>query len=310
MDQYLKERMWFSVLNVKFCGVDFKNPVLVASGTFGFGVEYDGIIDITRLGGLITKGLTLNKKEGNEGVRIHEVRGGMLNSIGLQNPGIDEFIEKHLQRMKEFKVPIIVNLGGSSIEDYVKGAEKLDKTEIDMIELNISCPNVKEGGMNFGIKSSIAKEVVNRVREVTKKPLMVKLSPNAEDIVDMAVKCVEAGADAISLVNTFKGIAVDIYKRKPVFNNIFAGYSGPAIKPIALRMVYEVSKAVDVPVCGLGGIVDYKDAIEFIMAGAHLIQIGTANFIYPRASIEIIEGIEKFMIEQNIKSLDEIRGMI
>ncbi len=302
--------MWFSVLNVKFCGVDFKNPVLVASGTFGFGVEYDGIIDITRLGGLITKGLTLNKKEGNEGVRIHEVRGGMLNSIGLQNPGIDEFIEKHLQRMKEFKVPIIVNLGGSSIEDYVKGAEKLDKTEIDMIELNISCPNVKEGGMNFGIKSSIAKEVVNRVREVTKKPLMVKLSPNAEDIVDMAVKCVEAGADAISLVNTFKGIAVDIYKRKPVFNNIFAGYSGPAIKPIALRMVYEVSKAVDVPVCGLGGIVDYKDAIEFIMAGAHLIQIGTANFIYPRASIEIIEGIEKFMIEQNIKSLDEIRGMI
>ncbi|SHE48587.1 dihydroorotate oxidase B, catalytic subunit [Caloramator proteoclasticus DSM 10124] len=302
--------MWFSVLNVKFCGVDFKNPVLVASGTFGFGVEYDGIIDITRLGGLITKGLTLNKKEGNEGVRIHEVRGGMLNSIGLQNPGIDEFIEKHLQRMKEFKVPIIVNLGGSSIEDYVKGAEILDKTEIDMIELNISCPNVKEGGMNFGIKSSIAKEVVNRVREVTKKPIMVKLSPNAEDIVDMAVKCVEAGADAISLVNTFKGMAVDIYKRKPVFNNIFAGYSGPAIKPIALRMVYEVSKAVDVPVCGLGGIVDYKDAIEFIMAGAYLIQIGTANFINPRASIEIIEGIEKFMIEQNIKSLDEIRGII
>ncbi|MBZ4662929.1 MAG: dihydroorotate dehydrogenase family protein [Caloramator sp.] len=302
--------MWFSVLNVKICGVDFKNPVLVASGTFGFGVEYDGIIDVTRIGGLITKGLTLNKKEGNEGVRIHEVRGGMLNSIGLQNPGIDEFIEKHLQRMKEFKVPIIANLGGSSIEDYVKGGEKLDKTEIDMIELNISCPNVKEGGMNFGIKSSVAKEVVNRVREVTKKPLMVKLSPNAEDIIDMAVKCVEAGADAISLVNTFKGMAVDIYKRKPVFNNIFAGYSGPAIKPIALRMVYEVSKAVDVPVCGLGGIVDYKDAIEFIMAGAHLIQIGTANFINPRASIEIIEGIEKFMIEQNIKSLDEIRGII
>ncbi|WP_291964674.1 dihydroorotate dehydrogenase [Caloramator sp.] len=298
------------MLNVKICGVDFKNPVLVASGTFGFGVEYDGIIDVTRIGGLITKGLTLNKKEGNEGVRIHEVRGGMLNSIGLQNPGIDEFIEKHLQRMKEFKVPIIANLGGSSIEDYVKGGEKLDKTEIDMIELNISCPNVKEGGMNFGIKSSVAKEVVNRVREVTKKPLMVKLSPNAEDIIDMAVKCVEAGADAISLVNTFKGMAVDIYKRKPVFNNIFAGYSGPAIKPIALRMVYEVSKAVDVPVCGLGGIVDYKDAIEFIMAGAHLIQIGTANFINPRASIEIIEGIEKFMIEQNIKSLDEIRGII
>lgn len=210
MGQYLKERMWFSVLNVKICGVDFKNPVLVASGTFGFGVEYDGIIDVTRLGGLITKGLTLNKKEGNEGVRIHEVRGGMLNSIGLQNPGIDEFIEKHLQRMKEFNVPIVANLGGSSIEDYVKGAEKLDKTEIDMIELNISCPNVKEGGMNFGIKSSTAKEVVNRVREATKKPIMVKLSPNAEDIVDMAVKCVEAGADAISLVNTFKGMAVDI----------------------------------------------------------------------------------------------------
>ncbi|CDF59344.1 dihydroorotate dehydrogenase [Thermobrachium celere] len=298
------------MLDVKFCGIDFKNPVLVASGTFGFGMEYEKIIDVSRLGGLITKGLTLNKKEGNEGIRIHEVRGGMLNSIGLQNPGIDEFIEKYLEGMKKYGVPIIANLGGSSIEDYVKGAERLDKTDIDMIELNISCPNVKEGGMNFGIKSSVAKEVVKSVRASTKKPLMVKLSPNAEDIVDMAVKCVEAGADAISLVNTFKGMAIDIYKRRPVFNNTFAGLSGPAIKPIALRMVYEVSKAVDVPVCGLGGIIDYKDAVEFIMAGAHLIQIGTANFMNPRASIEIIEGIERFMERENIKSLDEIRGIV
>ncbi|GFR34643.1 dihydroorotate dehydrogenase [Thermobrachium celere] len=298
------------MLDVKFCGIDFKNPVLVASGTFGFGMEYEKTLDVSRLGGLITKGLTLNKKEGNEGIRIHEVRGGMLNSIGLQNPGIDEFIEKYLEGMKKYGVPIIVNLGGSSIEDYVRGAERLDKTDIDMIELNISCPNVKEGGMNFGIKSSVAKEVVKSVRASTKKPLMVKLSPNAEDIVDMAVKCVEAGADAISLVNTFKGMAIDIYKRRPVFNNTFAGFSGPAIKPIALRMVYEVSKAVDVPVCGLGGIIDYKDAVEFIMAGAHLIQIGTANFMNPRASIEIIEGIERFMERENIKSLDEIRGIV
>lgn len=296
--------------NVNVCGIEFKNPVLVASGTFGFGQEYEEIFDISRLGGIITKGLTLNKKEGNEGIRVHEVYGGMLNSIGLQNPGIDEFINSYLEKMKKYNIPIVANLGGSCIEDYVEGAEKLDKTDIDMIELNISCPNVKEGGMNFGIKSSVAMEVVKSVRQATKKPLMVKLSPNAEDIVDMAEKCVLAGADAISLVNTFKGMSIDIYKRKPVFNNIFAGFSGPAIKPIALRMVYEVSKAVDVPVCGLGGIVDYKDAIEFIMAGAHLIQIGTANFINPRASVEIIDGIKVFMEKENIRSLDEIRGII
>lgn len=301
--------MWYLVLNVNVCGIDFKNPVLVASGTFGFGMEYDGIIDVSRLGGLITKGLTLNKKEGNDGVRIHEVKGGMLNSIGLQNPGIDEFINSYLEKMKNYDVPIIANLGGSSIDDYIEGASRLDKADIDMIELNISCPNVKEGGMNFGIKSSVAKEVVKSVRGATTKPLMVKLSPNADDIVDMAVSCVNSGADAISLVNTFKAMAIDIYKRKPIFNNVFAGFSGPAIKPIALRMVYEVSKATNVPVCGLGGIIDYKDAIEFIMAGAHIIQIGTANFMNPKATIEIIDGIKEFMEKENIKSLEEIRGI-
>ncbi|MCH5138308.1 dihydroorotate dehydrogenase, partial [Clostridiaceae bacterium UIB06] len=202
------------------------------------------------------------------------------------------------------------NLGGGAIEDYIKGVEMLNETDIDMIELNISCPNVKHGGMALGIKSEIAYEAVKEVKNVCKKPLMVKLSPNAEDIVDMANKCCEAGADALSLVNTFKGMAIDIKKRKPVFNNISAGLSGPAIKPIALRMVYEVSKVVNIPVVGLGGICSWQDAVEFIMAGAYAVQVGTANFIKPDICIDIINGIEKYMKDQNIKNLDEIRGII
>ncbi len=297
------------MLNVNICGVEFKNPVIAASGTFGFGKEYSNFFDVSKLGGICTKGLTLNKKDGNEGTRIHETTGGLMNSIGLQNPGIESFIHNELLFMSELKTVIIANLGGGSIEEYLEGIERLNNTTVDLIELNISCPNVKAGGMAFGIKSNVAYGIVSQVKSVSQKPLIVKLSPNAEDIVDMAVKCCEAGADALSLVNTFKAMAIDIYKKRPVFNNIFAGLSGPAIKPIALRMVYEVSAAVDVPIIGIGGIVSWQDAIEFIMAGADAIQIGSANFIKPDITLDIIKGIEEFLNTEGIKSISEIKGI-
>ncbi|MFD3157746.1 dihydroorotate dehydrogenase [Haloimpatiens sp. FM7330] len=292
--------------SVNLCGISFKNPVISASGTFGFGQEYSKLYDVSRLGAMCTKGLTLNKKEGNDGIRVYETRAGMINSVGLQNPGVDSFIEKELPNMKKFNTNIIANLGGNNLEDYLKGIEKLNHVDVDMIELNISCPNVKQGGMAFGIKANVAYEVVSEVRKICTKPLIVKLSPNAENIVDMAVKCEEAGADAISLVNTFKAMAIDINKRKPVFKNVFAGLSGPAIKPIALRMVYEVCKNVNVPVIGMGGIEKWEDAVEFLMAGASVIQVGTANFVNPYACIDIIEGIEKFMEQNGIKKLSEL----
>lgn len=297
------------MLSVNICGVELKNPVIAASGTFGFGKEYSGYFDVSKLGGICTKGLTIHKKEGNEGIRLYETTGGLINSIGLQNPGIDNFISNELPFMNEIDTVIIANLGGGSIEEYIEGIFKLNETNVDFIELNISCPNVKAGGMAFGIKSNIAYEIVLEVCKLSQKPIIVKLSPNAEDIVDMAIKCCEAGAEAISLVNTFKAMAIDIYNRKPVFDNVFAGLSGPAIKPIALRMVYEVSNAVDVPVIGIGGIMDWKDAIEFIMAGAAAVQVGTANFIKPDISLDIIQGIETFLKEEGIKSINEIKGI-
>lgn len=297
------------MLNVNICGINFKNPVIGASGTFGFGAEYGEIYDVARLGGISSKGLTLNKRQGNEGIRVYETRGGMLNSVGLQNPGVEEFIKYELPKMKEINTVIIANLGGATIEEYLEAIEKLRDTDVDIIELNISCPNVKSGGMAFGIKSCVAYEVVKKAKEICKKPLMVKLSPNAEDIVAMAISCCEAGADALSLVNTFKGMAIDINKGKPVFENIFAGLSGPAIKPLALRMVYEVCGSVDVPVIGMGGIATAEDAIEFIMAGAHGVQVGTANFMKPDICLDIIDGIEEFMKKNKIKDLSEIRGI-
>lgn len=311
-------------LSVKFTrGVDtpgiksvdapiFKNPVVMASGTFGFGREYAEIFDIERLGGISSKGLTLNSKPGNEGMRVFETASGMMNSVGLENPGVEGFIERELDFFGKLDTQRIANLGGGTLEEYIKGASLLEgaKDRLDMIELNISCPNVKAGGMAFGIKNADAKTVVSKVREVTSLPLVVKLSPNAEDVVSMAYELQGVGADGISLVNTFKAMAIDIDKRKPVFDNVTAGLSGPAIKPIALRMVYEVSKAVDIPVMGLGGIMNYKDAIEFIMAGAEVVQVGTANFVNPKVSLEIIDGIGKYMIENGIKNLDEIRGII
>ncbi|CEN85532.1 dihydroorotate dehydrogenase [Paraclostridium sordellii] len=297
-------------LNVKFGNIEFKNPLIMASGTFGFGKEYSEIYDIEKLGGISSKGLTLEKRDGNKGIRVFETPSGMMNSVGLENPGVKGFIENELQFFKDIDTVRIANLGGGTLDDYIKGVELLNDQPIDMIELNISCPNVKAGGMAFGIKNEVAREVVRAVRSKTKLPLIVKLSPNAEDIIGMAKVCEEEGADGISLVNTFKAMAIDINKKKPVFENVYAGLSGPAIKPIAIRMVHEVCKAVNIPVMGMGGITTWQDAIEFIMAGATCIQVGTANFINPRIGLDIIEGIQNYMEEEGINSLDEIRGII
>lgn len=298
------------MMKVNINGVEFKNPVIAASGTFGFGAEYNNFYDVGILGGISSKGLTINPKAGNDGLRVYETASGMMNSVGLNNPGIDAFIETELPKMKKLGTNVIANIGGGCIEDYVKAVTKINETDVDMIELNISCPNVKHGGMAFGIKSNVAYDVVKEIKSIVKKPLMVKLSPNAEDIVDMAVKCEEAGADSISLINTLKGMAIDIYKRKPVFNNVTAGLSGPAVKPVALAMVHDVAKAVNIPVIGLGGIASGADAIEFMMAGASAIQIGTVNFINPMAGKEIIEEMESFLKGQGIKDINEIVGII
>ena len=297
-------------LGIKFGNIEFKNPVVMASGTFGFGKEYNNIYDIQKLGGVSSKGLTLQKRDGNNGMRVYETPSGMMNSVGLENPGIQGFIDNELQFFKELDFVRIANVGGGTLEDYIEGVKLLNNQPIDMIELNISCPNVKAGGMAFGIKNEVAREVVRAVRKITDLPLVVKLSPNAEDIVGMAKVCEEEGADGISLVNTFKAMAIDINKRQPVFENVYAGLSGPAIKPIALRMVHEVCKAVSIPVMGMGGITTWQDAIEFIMAGATCIQVGTANFLNPKIGLDIIKGIESYMDREGIKSLDEIRGIL
>lgn len=298
------------MLNVNICGVEFKNPVIAASGTFGFGREYERYMDISRIGGISTKGLTIYPKDGNTGQRIYETPSGLMNSIGLQNPSVAKYIEKEHDNIKSYGVKILANIGGADIEDYEKAVELISTVDVDMIELNISCPNVKHGGMALGIKCEIAKNAVSKIRKCTKLPLVVKLSPNAENIAEMAYECRNAGADALSLVNTFNALAIDIYKRKAVFDNVTAGLSGPAIKPIALRMVRDVAKVVDCPIIGMGGISNWTDAVEFIMAGSTAIQVGAANFINPHIMTDIVDGMENYMKTQGIESLDEIRGII
>ncbi|MDO5601976.1 MAG: dihydroorotate dehydrogenase [Oscillospiraceae bacterium] len=298
-------------LSLNLCGCGLKNPVIAASGTFGYGVEYSGVMEVSKLGGVCSKGLTMGGKAGNQGERLYETPSGLMNSIGLENPGVGHFIEHELPQMKKLGVCVIANLGGGTVESYEEGAALLDAADVDMIELNISCPNVKAGGIAYGIKACSAREVVGRVRAVCRhKPLMVKLSPNAENIVEMALACQEAGADALSLVNTFQAFAVDLHKRKPVFENGYAGLSGPAIKPIALRMVHQVCKSVTVPVVGLGGIVTGHDALEFIMAGAAAVQVGTANFMKPDVTLDILRQMEAWMEAEGVASLDEIRNIL
>lgn len=295
-------------LKVNLLGKEMAGPVVGASGTFGFGEEYAGMVDLKKLGGISGKGITLIPKAGNQGERLLETPSGLINSIGLQNPGVQHFIDHELPVMETLGTTIWANLGGGCIEDYEKGAELLNPTSVDFVELNISCPNVKQGGIAYGIKADSAKEVVSRVRAVCKKPLIVKLSPQAEDICQMAAACVEAGADALSLVNTFQACAIDLEKRRPVFNNIFAGLSGPAIRPLALRMVWQAVGAVNIPVVGLGGIATGRDALEFIMAGAQAVQVGAANFVDPRVINRIYDEMADWMQANGVKSLDEIRG--
>jgi len=298
------------MVRVSLCGIELENPIIMASGTFGFGREYSELYDLSKLGGICSKGLTLTPREGNDGRRVHETAKGMLNSVGLQNPGVHAFIENELPFMLGLGTAVIVNLGGNEPEDYIQSVELLNKTDISMIELNISCPNVKKGGMAYGIKSEVANKFVREIRKACKKPLMVKLSPNAENICDIAAACEDAGADALSLINTLKGMAIDINTRRPVFDNIFAGLSGPAIKPVALRMVYEVCKTVKIPVVGLGGITCASDVLEYIMAGAAAVQVGTANFVNPMCGSEIVDELPELMNNSGINNLDEIRGAI
>ena len=291
-------------------GIPFKNPIIAASGTFGFGEEYHQLFDVSCLGGISSKGLTLKPKDGNLGIRVYETPSGMMNSVGLQNPGIEAFIEHYIPVMRQWDTVLIANMGGHSMDDYVTGASMLSEADIDMLELNISCPNVKSGGMAFGIKAEVAAEVVAAVRKVCHKPLIVKLSPNAENIVEMAKACEGAGADSLSLVNTFQAMAIDIHRRKPIFNNVYAGLSGAAIRPIALRMVHSVAKAVKIPVIGLGGITSAEDALAFMMAGASAVQIGTVNFTTPDAGKIIVEELNNLCEQEHIENIRDIVGIL
>ena len=296
-------------LNVNIGGLKLKNPVMTASGTFGYGEEFADFIDLSRLGGIIVKGTTLHHREGNPYPRMAETPSGMLNAVGLQNKGVDYFIEHIYPRIKDVDTNFLVNVSGSSIDDYVDTAEKISALDrIPGIELNISCPNVKEGGMAFGTSCKSAAEVVRAVRKAYSKILIVKLSPNVTDITEIA-RAVEAeGADAVSLINTLLGMAIDANRRRPILSTITGGLSGACVKPIALRMVWQTYHAVKIPIVGLGGIMNATDAIEFILAGASAIEIGTANFIDPQISVKIVDGIAKYLEANNISSVQDLIG--
>lgn len=297
-------------LKVNFLGKEFKNPIISASGTFGFGDEYNEFFDVNSMGGICSKGLTFKAQKGNSGQRIFETKGGLINSIGLENPGINHFIKNQLPGMKKFDTNIIVNYGAHSKEDFIEGIKLLNNEELDFIELNISCPNVKEGGMAFCMEENSAYDITKSVKEISKHKVIVKLSPNAPDIVSIAKAVEEAKADSISLTNTFLAMAIDINKKKPVFDNVYAGLSGPAIKPIALRMLHQVSKAVKIPLVAYGGVSSYIDVLEFIMAGASLVGVGSSLFPNPYVVEEIIKDLENYLDINNINSLEEIKGIV
>ena len=298
-------------LNVKIGQLEMKNPVMTASGTFGYGEEYADFIDITKIGGIIVKGTTLHKREGNPYPRMAETPSGMLNAVGLQNKGVDYFVNHIYPRIKQIDTQMIVNVSGSAIEDYVATAERINELDkIPAIELNISCPNVKQGGMAFGVTTQGAEEVTRAVREVYKKTLIVKLSPNVTSISDIAKAAEQGGADSVSLINTLLGMAIDAEKRQPILSTVTGGMSGAAVKPIALRMVWQGAKAVGIPVIGLGGIMNWKDAVEFILAGATAIQIGTANFIDPTVSLKVVEGINDYLNRHGFSSVTDIVGAL
>ncbi len=297
-------------MKVNLAGVTLDNPVMTASGTFGSGAEYGEFVDLNKLGAVVTKGVANVPWPGNKTPRIAEVTSGMLNAVGLQNPGIDLFIKRDIPFLKKYDTKIIVNVCGKTESDYIEVVERLADEPVDMLEINISCPNVKEGGIAFGQDPKAVEKITAAVKKVAKQPVIMKLSPNVTDITQMAKAAVAGGADVLSLINTLTGMKIDINKRAFVLANKTGGMSGPAVKPIAVRMVYQVANAVDVPIIGMGGISNASDAIEFIMAGATAVSVGTANFINPYTTIEVVDGIRKFMEDNNIKSLDEIRGCV
>ncbi len=297
-------------LSVKICGVDFKNPIIPASGVFGYGHEYEELYPLSKLGGIATKGTTLNRRTGNLAPRIAETPSGMLNSVGLQNPGIDYFIEKELPYLLTKDVTILANIAGSTVEECIQVAEKLENTDVHMIELNISCPNVKQGGAAFGTSCDMAAEVTRQVRKATSKPLIVKLSPNVTSITDIAKAVEDAGADAVSLINTLLGMRIDINTGRPILRNNVGGMSGPAVFPIAVRMVWQVANAVKIPVIGMGGVSSGADAIELMMAGASAVQVGAAIFTDPFAPVKIVDEMNNFLDRKNIASVRDIIGTV
>jgi len=299
-----------SDLSVNIAGIKFDNPVIMASGTYGFGKEYSEYLDLNALGGISVKGITLTERKGNPPPRIAETPAGILNSVGLQNPGVDAFIEHDLPFLKKFTTKIIANIAGNTIEEYCQMAEILGDTAIDAIELNVSCPNVKEGCLAFGTTPRGIEEITSTVKKYCKQPLIVKLTPNVSDIKSIAQAAEYAGADSISLINTILGMAIDIHKRKPILANNFGGLSGPAVKPVALRMVYEVAHTVKIPIIGMGGISCSEDAIEFLLAGATAVMVGTANFVNPIIPIEILNGIEEYLKRHNYNNIYDVIGKL
>ena len=295
---------------VSIAGIELKNPVMTASGTFGSGMEYAELTDISRLGAIVTKGVAITPWEGNATPRVTETSGGMLNAIGLQNPGVDVFMERDLPFLKKFDIPVIVNVCGHTVEEYCAVVEKLNDTYVSMYEINVSCPNVKQGALAFGQDAKVLEETTKAIKAVSKKPVIMKLSPNVTSIKDMALAAQAGGADAVSLINTLIGMKIDIERKCFVLANRTGGYSGPAVKPVALRMVYEVAHAVDIPVIGMGGISSAEDAIEFIMAGATGIAVGTANFLDPQATEKVIDGIVVYMKRKGIEDLAQIRKIL
>lgn len=299
-----------SNLKVNIAGVEFKNPIITASGTFGFGKEYSEFYPLSALGGICTKGLTLKKREGNPPPRVAETYGGMLNSVGLQNPGIEHYLAEDDKRLAKEDVVVIANIAGSTLEDYIAIAERINDSHADMVELNISCPNVKQGGMAFGVLPKNVEEVTRAVKNVCKKPVITKLSPNVSCIADNARAAEAGGADAVSLINTLSGMAVNYKTRRPVLANNNGGLSGPCVKPVALKMVWECYNAVNIPIIGLGGITSYTDVLEFMICGARAVQVGTANFTDPTAAYDIAKDLEKYVSENNIDINDLVGTLI
>ena len=295
---------------VTIAGVEFKNPVMTASGTFGSGMEYGEFVDLNRLGGVVTKGVANVPWPGNPTPRVAETYGGMLNAIGLQNPGIDVFMERDIPFLKQYDTRIIVNVCGKSVEDYLEVVEKLSDAPVDMLEINVSCPNVKEGAIAFGQKADCLYDITSQIKQKAKQPVIMKLSPNVTDITEMAKAAEAAGADALSMINTITGMKIDIHKRKFALANKTGGLSGPAIKPVAVRMVYQASHAVKIPIIGMGGIANAEDAIEFLLAGASAVAVGAMNFVNPYTTIEVVEGIEEYMKQYGIENVTDLIGAV